>query len=314
MRLDLIAFLTATLIALQARANGELSHLLGNSIQAATVSFGSGLIIITLIALAHHGIRKGFVGIKSAIAEGNLKRWNLFAGMLGGTFVAIQTNTVPLIGVAIYSVASISGQTASSLIVDSFGLAGGAKKEITFRRIFASIVTVLAVLVSVWDRIDAKDLSFLPVTLAGLAGAIVGIQRALNGKINIYSGQHWTTSLLNFIMGTSFLIILTLILLATGHYKFAALPTSPWWIYLGGVLGVIYIAYSATIVQHLGVLASTLLSVGGTLFGALLIDWLMPAEGIRISGWLVSGILLSFIGVLIGGASSQSQKKLSKQR
>ena len=154
----------------------------------------------------------------------------------------------------------------------------------------------------------------MPVTLAGLAGAIVGIQRALNGKINIYSGQHWTTSLLNFIMGTSFLIILTLLLLATGHYKFAALPSSPWWIYLGGVLGVIYIAYSATIVQHLGVLASTLLSVGGTLFGALLIDWLMPAEGIRISGWLVSGILLSFIGVLIGGASSQSQKKLSKQR
>ena len=103
-------------------------------------------------------------------------------------------------------------------------------------------------------------------------------------------------------MGTSFLIILTLILLVTGHYKFASLPASPWWIYLGGVLGVIYIAYSATIVQHLGVLASTLLSVGGTLFGALLIDWLMPAEGIRISGWLVSGILLSFIGVQIGRA------------
>ena len=43
MRLDVIAFLTATLIAFQARANGELSHLLGNPIQAATVSFGSGL-------------------------------------------------------------------------------------------------------------------------------------------------------------------------------------------------------------------------------------------------------------------------------
>ena len=309
MRLDLIAFLIATLIAFQARANGELSHLLGNPIQAATVSFGSGLIIIAIFAATHHGMKQGLLGIKRAVIEGNLKRWNLFAGMLGGIFVAIQTNTVPLIGVAIYSVASISGQTASSLIVDAFGLTGGVRKHITFRRILASLITVLAVLISVWDRIDAKDLSLIPVALAGLAGSIVGIQRALNGKINIYSGQHWTTSLLNFVMGTSFLLILTALLIPTGHYKFEPLPTTPWWIYTGGVLGVIYIAYSATIVQHLGVLASTLLSVGGNLFGALLIDLIAPINGVKVSVWLVSGICLSFAGVIVGGVSSQRQKR-----
>ena len=309
MRLDLVAFFTATLIAFQARANGELSHLLGNPIQAATVSFGSGLFVISLVAAKHHGMKQGLAGIKRGIAEGGLQRWNLFAGMLGGIFVSIQTNTVPLIGVAVYSVASISGQTASSLIVDSLGLAGGTKKNITFRRIFASLITVLAVLVSVWDRIDANDLSLIPVALAGIAGGIVGIQRALNGKINIYSGQHWTTSLLNFIMGTGFLLILTAILIPTGHYEFKALPSTPLWIYTGGVLGVIYIAYSATIVQQLGVLASTLLSVGGNLFGALLIDWLFPAHGVKVSAWLVAGIALSFAGVIVGGVSSQQQKR-----
>lgn len=309
MRLDLIAFFTATLIAFQARANGELSHLLGNPIQAATVSFGSGLLVISLVAAKHHGMKQGLAGIKQGIAEGGLQRWNLFAGMLGGIFVSIQTNTVPLIGVAVYSVASISGQTASSLIVDSLGLSGAAKKHITFRRVLASLITVIAVLVSVWDRIDANDLSLIPVALAGLAGGIVGIQRALNGKINIYSGQHWTTSLLNFIMGTAFLLLLTAILIPTGHYEFQTLPAWPIWIYTGGVLGVIYIAYSATIVQQLGVLASTLLSVGGNLFGALLIDWLFPAHGVKVSAWLVSGILLSFAGVIVGGVSSQQQKR-----
>ena len=308
-RLDIIAFLTATLIAFQARVNGELSHLLGNPIQAATVSFGSGLIVIAIFAATHHGMRQGLIGIKAGIASGGLKRWNLFAGMLGGIFVAIQTNTVTIIGVAVYSVASISGQTASSLIVDALGLAGGAKKHITFRRILASLITVLAVLVSVWDRIDAHDLSLVPVAFAGLAGGIVGIQRALNGKINIYSRQHWTTSLLNFIMGTTFLLLLTALLIPTGHYELQPLPATPWWIYTGGVLGVIYIAYSATIVQHLGVLASTLLSVGGNLFGALLIDWLVPAHGVKVSAWLVAGICLSFLGVIVGGVSSQQQKR-----
>ena len=309
MRLDLIAFFSATLVAFQARANGELSHLLGNPIQAATVSFSSGLLIISLVAAKHHGMKQGLAGIKRGIAEGGLKRWNLSAGMLGGIFVSIQTNTVPLIGVAAYSVASISGQTASSLIVDSLGLAGGAKKHITFRRIFASLITVIAVLVSVWDRIDANDLSLVPVVLAGFAGGLVGIQRALNGKINIYSGQHWTTSLLNFITGTGFLFILTAILILFRHYEFKSLPTSPWWIYTGGVLGVIYIAYFATIVQQLDVLASTLLSVGGNLFGALLIDWIFPAHGVKVSAWLVAGILLSFTGVIVGGVSSQQQKR-----
>jgi transporter family-2 protein len=309
MRLDIIAFLTATLIAFQARVNGELSHLLGNPIQAATVSFGSGLIVITIFAATHHGMRQGLLGIKEGISSGGLKKWNLFAGMLGGIFVAIQTNTVTIVGVAVYSVASISGQTASSLIVDAFGLSGGAKKHITFRRILASLITVIAVLVSVWDRIDANNLSLVPVALAGLAGGIVGIQRALNGKINIYSKQHWTTSLLNFIMGTTFLLLLTAILIPAGHYEFKSLPATPWWIYTGGVLGVIYIAYSATIVQQLGVLASTLLSVGGNLFGALLIDWLVPAHGVKVSAWLVAGICLSFLGVIVGGVSSQQQKR-----
>ena len=309
MRLDIIAFLTAMLIALQARANGELSSLLGNSIEAATVSFGSGLIIIALISLANHGMRQGMRNIKSAVNDGLLKRWNLFAGMLGGTFVAIQTHTVPVIGVAIYSVASIAGQTASSLFVDATGLSGGDKQTISLRRVLASLITVFAVLVSVWDRIDANDLSLVPVALAGMAGGIVGIQRALNGKINIYSGQHWTTSLLNFIMGTGFLLILSAILIPTGHYEFKALPSTPLWIYTGGVLGVIYIAYSATIVQQLGVLASTLLSVGGNLFGALLIDWLFPAHGVKVSAWLVTGIALSFAGVIVGGVSSPQQKR-----
>jgi transporter family-2 protein len=309
MRLDLTAFFIATLIAFQARVNGELSKVLGNPIQAATVSFGSGLIVIAIFAATHRGMRQGLIGIKNAVAGGKLPKWNLFAGMLGGIFVAIQTNTVTIIGVAIYSVASIAGQTASSLIVDAFGLSGGAKKQISFRRVLASLITVLAVLVSAWDRIEADNLSIIPVALAGLAGAIVGIQRALNGKINIYSGQHWTTSLLNFIMGTTFLLLLTAVFIPMNRYELSSLPATPWWIYTGGVLGVIYIAYSATIVQQLGVLASTLLSVGGNLFGALLIDLIAPIHGVTVSLWLVAGICLSFIGVIVGGVSSQQQKR-----
>ena len=67
--------------------------------------------------------------------------------MLGGSFVAVQTQIVPLICVAIYSVASIAGQSAISLVVDRIGLTGGGKKHITQRRVTAAFVTVFAVFI-----------------------------------------------------------------------------------------------------------------------------------------------------------------------
>jgi len=313
MRLDLLAALSGALIALQARANGELSHRLDNGLQAALVSFSSGLLIILLITPFSPHIKEGIRNLRAAISRKEIARWKLFAGALGGSFVAIQTQIVPLIGVAIYSVASIAGQTAMSLFVDRIGLTGGGKKLISPRRVIAAVLTVLAVLVSVWDRIDANNLSMIAVTAGCIAGAVVGVQRALNGQINEHSHQSFTTSLLNFITGTSFLVILILIAIALGKNKLSPLPAGPWWIYTGGVIGVIYIAFTATIVQHLGVLTFTLFSVGGQLAASLAIDLVSPTDGVSVSAYLVTGLAMTYIGVIAGGVSNSRVQKPKRQ-
>ena len=309
MRLDLLAALSGILISLQARANGELSLRLNNGLQAAFISFSSGLLLIAIISIFNPSIKSGARRLRAAVSAKEIAPWTLFAGALGGAFVAVQTQIVPLIGVAIYSVASIAGQGATSLIVDRIGLTGGGKKPISPRRIAAAVVTVLAVLVSVLDRIDARNLSLIAVALAGLAGAIVGVQRAMNGLINEHSGQSFTTSLLNFIMGSSVLGIALLIAVAISKVEFVALPAGPWWIYMGGTIGVIYIAFTSTIVQHLGVLTFTLFSTGGQLIGALLIDIYSPTKGVSVSVYLVSGIVMTFLGVLVGGVNSSKPLK-----
>jgi transporter family-2 protein len=311
-RLDFLAAISGVMIALQARANGELSHLIGNGVEAALVSFGSGLLIIAIVAIFSSSIKEGARNLRAAVRAKEIPRWTLFAGALGGSFVAVQTHIVPLIGVAIYSVASIAGQTAASLVVDRIGLTGGGKKQITPRRIAAALFTVLAVFISVFDRIDARNLSIFAVFLGCVAGAIVGVQRALNGQINQYSQQSFTTSFLNFIMGTSFLFIFLTILVAVGPTEFVPLPAGPWWIYTGGVIGVIYIAFTSTIVQHLGVLTFTLFSVGGQLVGSLLIDLYSPTDGVQVSVYLVTGIVMTYFGVVVGGVNnSQSRKRLT---
>jgi len=308
-RLDFLAALSGVLIALQARANGELSHRLGNGLQAALVSFTSGLIIIVVIALFNPSIKEGVRTLRRAVIAKAIPPWTLFAGMLGASFVAVQTQIVPLIGVAIYSVAAIAGQSAISLVVDRIGLTGGGKKEITPRRVTAAFVTVFAVFISVADRLDGKDLSIAAVILGVLAGAIVGVQRALNGQINEHSQQSFTTSLLNFAMGTTFLLVLLLFAMTLGGMKLSPLPAGPWWIYTGGAIGVLYVAFTSTIVQHLGVLTFTLISVGGQLAGSLLIDLYSPTDGVQVSIYLVSGIVLTYLGVLVGGVRNSQLKR-----
>ena len=301
LRLDGLAALSGVMIAFQARANGELSYRLDNAPQAALVSFSSGLFFITIYAIFSPKIKDGIKRLRSAVSSGEIPKIRLLAGSLGGAFVALQTSVVPLIGVALYSVASIAGQSAVSLLVDRIGLTGGGVKLISPRRIAAAVITVIAVLVSVIDKLEADNFQLFALLLALIAGALVGVQRALNGQINEYSQNSYTTSLLNFITGTSFLTLFIIILIALGRVELEPLPIGPWWIYTGGVIGVIYIAATSLIVQHLGVLTFTLFSVGGQLIASLLLDIYSPTQGVSVSWYLVSGIAMTYIGVLVGG-------------
>ena len=309
MRLDLLAAISGAMISLQARINGELSHRLNNGLQAALFSFGSGLLVISFITMFNPKLKTGLKNLREAVAQKKIARWKLFAGALGGTFVAIQTQTVPLVGVAIFTVASISGQTIMSLFVDRLGYTGGGKRLITKRRVLAVMITIVAVAVSVLDRIDAKNLSFLTVLVGCTAGLLVGFQRALNGQINEHSKEGFTTSLLNFASGTLLLVLVFVIAIATNKVEFTPFPLGPLCLYLGGVMGVIYISFAASIVQQLGVLTFTLFSVGGQLVSSLVIDIVAPTKGVSISYYLIIGILMTYAGVIAGGVSGSQTKR-----
>ena len=281
---------------------------MGDSLEAAIVSFTTGLLFVAVIALFRKDVRSGFRQIFSAVNLKLLPSWRLGAGALGASFVAMQTYAVPIAGVALFTVASLAGQTGISLWVDHVGLAGGSRVIITKRRVIAAIITILAVVVSTWDRFTISNFSLLTIVLAVFSGTWVGVQRALNGQINSYSKASFATSLLNFITGTTFLLfLLSLRTLFTDH-SVMNFTSGPWWMFLGGSIGVIYIALSAHIVQYVGVLEFTLFSVGGMLVGSLLIDIIVPTKGTIISGFLIAGILLTYLGVIANGQSRFSRK------
>jgi len=64
---------------------------MGDSLEAAFVSFSTGLLFITLISLTQPKLRAAFKEIFKAVKEGQMRPWTLVAGALGASFVAMQT-------------------------------------------------------------------------------------------------------------------------------------------------------------------------------------------------------------------------------
>ena len=281
---------------------------MGDSLQAALVSFGTGLVFVSLISFVRKDIRAGFKEIFKASKEKQLPSWRLGAGVLGASFVAISTRVVPIVGVALFTVASLAGQTIASLWVDHIGVGGSGSTLITKRRVFAALITVAAVVLSAWDRFVLSNFSILAIILAIFAGSGVSVQRALNGQINSYSKRGFATSQLNFITGSIFLLLLLLIQSLFTGQLIMNFTSGPWWIFLGGPIGVIYIAFTAIAVQHLGVLEFTLFSVGGMLVVSLLLDIFIPTHGTQVSLYLVAGVFLTYLGVIVNGQSRFSRE------
>jgi transporter family-2 protein len=299
MRLDYLAALSGLLIALQSRVNGELSSNLHSSIQAALISFATGLIAISFIGINNYQIKLGLIRLKNALRTKEFPWWGISGGMLGGIFIAFQSMLIPKVGVAVLSVGYIAGQTVTSLVIDKIGFTGGGAIHISKRRVLAASLTVVGVIIAVWDKLQASSITIITAILTVSSGVVVAVQRALNGKVNEVTNQNFSTSLVNFFMGTSLLTVLFVFLYFFDFSGWSSLPNSPWWMYTGGIWGVLYIAFAATVVQHLGVLHFILYSVGGQLLGSLFLDLIIPVTNLGVSLYLIVGILFSYLGVVV---------------
>jgi transporter family-2 protein len=71
------------------------------------------------------------------------------------------------------------------------------------------------------------------------------------------------------------------------------------WIYLGGSIGVAFIASATWAIRKLGALRFVMGSVAGQLLGSLLIDLFAPTEGTKVSFNLVAGLAITLVAVLL---------------
>lgn len=293
------ALLVGLLTAAQSRLNSELSHAFGNPLEAAVWSFGSGLAVLGVAVALSPPLRRGLRRVATAVRAGGLRWWQLLGGVLGGFFVGVQSAVVPLVGVAIFTVGTVAGQSVNAVVVDRVGLGPAGVQAVTVRRLVSAALAIVAVVIAVSGRLGGSSFSVVPVALAVLAGCGIAVQQALNGRVAIAANGPMPSSVLNFAFGTVGLVAALAVTTVANGSTLHPVGGAPWWSYLGGVVGIVFITLAAWVVPLIGVLLFALLSIAGQLTAALLLDLLAPTPGASVGWNLVAGLVLAFVAVSV---------------
>lgn len=293
----LLAIFVGSLTALQSRVNGRLSIHLQNGILAGFISNLSGWVILTALVVLSSSNRASFRKTVRSIRRSDIKIWEILGGFGGSFFLAVQGSGVPVIGIALFTISIVAGQTSSSLLVDKLGISPSGKKPITRLRVITACFTLLGVTVAVIPKFSQGSFDIFYILLALVIGVIVTFQQAINGRFNALTQKPIVTAWFNFATGTSLLVVFVAIKSLFGG-KVGEFPTNPL-LYTGGLLGLTFIAISAYTISELGVLNFIMLSVAGQLFTALLVDAIAPVHGSTLSGFVILGTFITFLSISI---------------
>lgn len=111
--------------------------------------------------------------------------------------------------------------------------------------------------------------------LALLAGALVSLSRQINGRLAL-STSAMESSFWNHIVGFAFI---TLVALMIGGL-FAGQPqAAPWYAWLGGPIGVVFIAAGSWLIPRIGAAQTALLIIAGQMISGVVLDVAMSAPG-----------------------------------
>ena len=111
----------------------------------------------------------------------------------------------------------------------------------------------------------------LLVVFAFVLGVLLPVQAGINAQLRVSLGEPLAATLVSFVVGTVGLAI-GAVFARTSFPVGAAWAQSPWWHWIGGLIGAVYVAGSIVLAPRLG--AATLIAavVAGQMLTSLVLD------------------------------------------
>jgi len=150
------------------------------------------------------------------------------------------------------------------------------------------------------DRNPCVMSQWIATFLIAAVGLGLAVQAAVNARLGAVLQVPIASALWNFLLGTVLLAVLT----ASGIFgrpTLDSVTSGPWWAYIGGVFGALFVTTAILAVPRVGTAVTFGAVICGQLVGAMLIDsfgWL-GVEPIPLNPWRVCGVILLIAGVVL---------------
>jgi len=284
--------------AVQSRINAGLAGHLHDGVAAALVSNVVALTLVTVAVAVAPSARAGLRLVVTGLRRGTLRARECVGGACGALYVASQGISAGTLGLAVFTVAVVAGQTGGGLAVDRAGIAPGGSRAVTGPRVLGAALTVAAVVVAADGRLRAgasPALALLPL----LAGVGLAVQGAVNGRVQRAAGAVLPAVFLNAVVGTAVLLLAFGAVVLVRGRPGGSLPDQPW-LYAGGAIGACFTAIGVAVVRRIGVLLLGLAVIAGQLTGAMALDLIAPGPAGPPGVAGLVGVELTLVAVLIG--------------
>ena len=291
-----MGILAGLVLPIQTLVNTRLRASTGTPFSSSMISFAVGTVTLLIVAIAVTG---GNYGIAQAFNE---PLWIWFGGLLG--VVALTGNILlfPHLGAVQTVVLPIAGQVIMGLIVDHFGLFESPQSSLTAVRAIGAIIVLIGVIavVATPSAATSSEDSATALWLWRLAGFIFGCftasQSAINGHLGQVTGSPVSAALVSFAVGVTALVIVNIVLRWRPRIERPEGKPNPWWMWIGGVLGALFIFGNAALVPQIGTGLTVVAGLLGSMLGSLIID---RVSGAPIKSRQVLGIALLLTGVVL---------------
>ncbi|MDK8794426.1 DMT family transporter [Corynebacterium sp. MSK041] len=299
--LILAAMAVGAVIPAQTAVNSRLRTSVGAPLPTSFYSFTVAFLCAVSLAVATSGVRWDFV---AAAAE---PWWVWIGGVMGTVFLTGNVVLFPRLGSVETVVIPILGQVIMALVIDQFGLFGSPQTEISALRLLGAVVVFAGILcIHVLRRSNTGAHADGGLLWGWRAfGVFMGMcsatQTAANGYLGTVLGSSIQAGAVNLAVGATLLLLLSLSVRTSRQALLSSIESGPWWMWLGGVFGAIFVVGMATLAPIIGTGATVIGQLAGTIICGQIIErfGFFGSPQTPLHANRVLGLILVFLGAVL---------------
>lgn len=273
-----VAMLVGAIVPVQTAINTRFRQSVGSPIGATFISFILAVAASSIIAaIATHTLVPDLALVASE------PWWVWLGGFMGVMFIAGNIVLFPELGAVQTTILPILGQVLMGLLVDATGLFHYPPTPVGPLRLLGALIVLIgiAMVLEVGRGVPLHGTArgSRAWALRGF-GVLMGMGSATQTAVNGYLGRVLHSPIqggqISLAVGLIVLLVLVLVLPAPRAAVASGVAPGPWWMWLGGLLGAVFVFGGATLSPILG----TGTTVIGSLVGMIICGQLLESFGI----------------------------------